>query len=121
MTSKEIKTKITDRYERCKAYVAEHPVRTAFVAFTAGVGGYGIYKLCKAPQRKAFNMVNRNIVSQRQYAQTITNPCTTMAEFNTREYCWHEESHVVRGHQRHLSDGRIIPVSSYTKVTGGKF
>lgn len=41
------------------------------------------------------------------------------AEVDTRPYIWHEESHFVNAHDRHLSDGRVIPISSYVKKTGG--
>lgn len=120
MAWNDIKARIRDRYEWCKDYVVEHPVKTALGVLTVGLGGFGIYKLCNVPQQEVISIVSRNTVSQQQFTQTLTNPCETMSELSTRAYNWHEESHLVHEHLRHLSDGRVIPVSAYTKVTGGK-
>lgn len=120
MTWNDVKTRIKDSYEQCKTFAKEHPVETVLSVLGIGVGGFGIYKLCMTPHIELVSVATESTASQQVYSSMVDADCGTATELVARAYTWHEESHAVRGHLRHLSDGRIIPVSPYTKVTGGR-
>ena len=118
MSWSEFKTVVREKYEQCKEYVEEHPVKTVLGVLSFGLGAAGVYKLCTLPQIEVVEIAQSKL--SHGVMETIVSPIEDVSETVTRAYNWHEESHFVQEHLRHLADGRVIPVSSYTKVTGGK-
>ncbi len=119
MSWEDFKAGAKAKYEQCKTFVKEHPVETVLGVIGIGLGGFGIYKLCTIPQVEVLSVATHSTTSQ-EIITAVSQPSEVGAELAARAYNWHEESHVVSGHLRHLADGRVIPISSYTKVTGGK-
>lgn len=119
MSWKDFKAGVTAKYEQCKTFVKKHPFETALGVIGIGLSGFGIYTLCTIPQVEVLNVAMHSTTSK-EIITAVSQPSEVGAELAARAYNWHEESHVVSGHLRHLADGRVIPISSYTKVTGGK-
>ena len=119
MSWEDFKSSAKAKYQQCKTFVKEHPFKTALGVLGIGLGGFGIYKLCTIPQVEVVSVATHSAASQ-EIITAVAQPSEVGAELAARAYNWHEESHFVSGHLRHLADGRVISVSSYTKVTGGK-
>ncbi len=119
MSWEDFRVGVMAKYEQYREAVREHPVRTVCGVIGFGLGCFGIYKLCTIIQVEGLSATTHSTASQ-EVITAVSQPSEVSAELAARVYNWHEESHFVSGHLRHLADGRVIPISSYTKVTGGK-
>ena len=119
MTWEVFKAGLTSKYEQCKAFVKDHPFETALGVIGIGLSGFGIYKCCTIPKTEVHCFASQSSASQEIFT-AVSKPSEVGDELAARAYNWHEESHVVSEHLRHLANGRVIPISSYTKITGGK-
>lgn len=117
-----LKAKAKEKTDQAVGFVRRH--RKGLLGALGAVGALGVVAATVNASSKDWDEtrdLGENLIESNYEPEKHVSEATECALSETkRPYQWNEDSHLVRGHIRHNSDGSESHVRPYEKVTGGR-